>query len=662
VNTVIFSALAKIKVSYWPSLVALGSAGRIIITVIAYASSPGIPHRSSRAMTQPPLSPPPTQLSSCQKEESQELQLKISSISDLKRLSQPEILSLIPNPKTVKFNAMNIPSQQLQPCLPPSISVDSPAILFKQFLPDSLWETVIENTNLYAERQRFDSLHIERGRPWKPVSFSEIMIFIASLIYMGAHPAKSIDIYWRTNKLPRHLPPNYISLIRFEQIKRYLHISRPTGQMFGVYPLQPHALDRELSQEDELKYDVDYIGDIWWFKVDPMISEFRSACERLCYPSSSISLDEAMIRCFGRSKHTFKMPGKPIKQGYKVFAVGDHGYIYTFTPASRAASLVEVVKQKDLTITGSMVLNLLCRLPSKTYTVYLDNYFTSVNLFKILRDRGIGACGTTRARNKDIPPLIQYLKEKDLKLPWNTLCAIPKDDVLCFAWQDNNIVIGLTTVHTVNQAEDLVKRQRRRPGEKSTSASTTRPVFGDKPTKILPIPTIIDDYNHFMGGVDIANQLCAEYRIQRPTYRSWWPLFYWILDTAIVNAYKIQCEVFEQQGLPKKSQFDFREQLYEELFDQYSTPPPTAPPTKKRKRRASDIDLPTCRTDASRDHTPILKRQNARCTWCLYSNLRSGGKASKAYNTAWRCLSCEAPLCPGKSGRSCWKEFHDFSH
>jgi hypothetical protein len=39
-------------------------------------------------------------------------------------------------------------------------------------------------------------------------------------------------------------------------------------------------------------------------------------------------------------------------------------------------------------------------------------------------------------------------------------------------------------------------------------------VFGDEAQKDLAIPTFINDYNYFIGGVDIANQLCAYYLTQ----------------------------------------------------------------------------------------------------------------------------------------------------
>ena len=48
---------------------------------------------------------------------------------------------------------------------------------------------------------------------------------------------------------------------------------------------------------------------------------------------------------------------------------------------------------------------------------------------------------------------------------------------------------------------------------------------------------MVDDYNHFMNGVDIADQLRAKFNTQQRTARTWMPLFYQLLDTTIVNAY-----------------------------------------------------------------------------------------------------------------------------
>lgn len=55
----------------------------------------------------------------------------------------------------------------------------------------------------------------------------------------------------------------------------------------------------------------------------------------------------------------------------------------------------------------------------------------------------------------------------------------------------------------------------------------------------LPIPVAIDDYNRFMGGVDIADQLRAGFSTQQRGVKPWRPLFYWLLDSTIINAFTL---------------------------------------------------------------------------------------------------------------------------
>src|SRR5436190_17411664 len=79
---------------------------------------------------------------------------------------------------------------------------------------------------------------------------------------------------------------------------------------------------------------------------------------------------------------------------------------------------------------------------------------------------------------------------------------------------------------------------RKRPSFTSTSASNTRPVFRDAAVKDLSIPVAIDAYNHYMGGVDIANQHRAAFTtLQHQNHHYWKPLFYGLLDIALTNSY-----------------------------------------------------------------------------------------------------------------------------
>ena len=105
------------------------------------------------------------------------------------------------------------------------------------------------------------------------------------------------------------------------------------------------------------------------------------------------------------------MPNKPIKQGYKVFGIADHGYLYNFLWSSREKGLQDIILQPNLTKTGCLVKNLALTLPRRYLTIYMDNYFTSVPLFSELRANNFGAVGTTRP-HPDFPTELKELKQR----------------------------------------------------------------------------------------------------------------------------------------------------------------------------------------------------------------------------------------------------------
>src|SRR5436305_9233308 len=105
-----------------------------------------------------------------------------------------------------------------------------------------------------------------------------------------------------------------------------------------------------------------------------------------------------MIRFYGRSRDTFKMPSKPIDEGYKAFCLADRGYIFDFRMASRTNPTPGIEDIEDMSETSSTVLSLAKSLPYRhyTFTIFMDNLFTNIPLYSRLRKLGIGACGTAR--------------------------------------------------------------------------------------------------------------------------------------------------------------------------------------------------------------------------------------------------------------------------
>ena len=151
----------------------------------------------------------------------------------------------------------------------------------------------------------------------------------------------------------------------------------------------------------------------------------------------------------------YKMPKKPIKQEYKIFGIADHEYIWGWIWSSWEKGLQDIVLHPNLTNTGCLVQNLVLSLPRCGLIIYMDNYFTSIPLFLELQACNFGAVGTTQPY-KEFPKGLTNLKNWfSTKLKWNTLFAVVVQDTLCLAWQDNNIVLALSNIHSVNKAKDF---------------------------------------------------------------------------------------------------------------------------------------------------------------------------------------------------------------
>ena len=88
-----------------------------------------------------------------------------------------------------------------------------------------------------------------------------------------------------------------------------------------------------------------------------------------------------------------------------------------------------------------------------------------------------------------------------------------------------------------------IERNRKRPRITSTNGARVLKVFGDNARKMLHILKIVDDYNYFMGGVDITDQLRAAYSSHMPSRRTCLPLFFWLVDTSATNGYIVLSDI-----------------------------------------------------------------------------------------------------------------------
>jgi Transposase IS4 len=66
----------------------------------------------------------------------------------------------------------------------------------------------------------------------------------------------------------------------------------------------------------------------WWDKLEPIFSILRQKCSFYWIPSINLTIDEIMLKFKGRTMQKITIPSKPILTGFKIFALGDSGYIY----------------------------------------------------------------------------------------------------------------------------------------------------------------------------------------------------------------------------------------------------------------------------------------------------------------------------------------------
>ena len=149
----------------------------------------------------------------------------------------------------------------------------------------------------------------------------------------------------------------------------------------------------------------------------------------------------------------------------------------------------------------------------------------------------IGVCRTARPNSKDFPKELAISKKAVGQLPYHFRSGMIVRDVGVRLWFDNMPITIMTTIHSLIGEKSEISRKQKRLGRMSTNAKRALAVFGENHEKELLIPVAINVYNFHIGNVDIADQYRSYYDTQLTSFRTWFPIFFWALDTALINSY-----------------------------------------------------------------------------------------------------------------------------
>ena len=213
--------------------------------------------------------------------------------------------------------------------------------------------------------------------------------------------------------------------------------------------------------------------------------------------------------------------------------------------------------ETDGGVTQAVVCNLLQGLEKREHNVYMDNYYSSPALYKLLLMKSFGAYGTVIVNRKGMPDEWKSCKGKKRR----KVTIMKKAEVrsvnlqnglLALQWKDKRLVTMLSTIHNT----DMVSKTRR-----------IRQATGG--IQEIQKPKMIDEYNNYMGGVDKGDQLLSYYGFNHRTVKWWKRAAFQLIDISIVNSY-IMYRQSKQECYLNHEQFRIR--LAEELLSVGTAP------------------------------------------------------------------------------------------
>ncbi|GIY36362.1 piggyBac transposable element-derived protein 4 [Caerostris darwini] len=251
------------------------------------------------------------------------------------------------------------------------------------------------------------------------------------------------------------------------------------------------------------------------------------------------------------------MPGKPVKRGDKIWARSDasNGYLYQFE--------VYTGKKTDSAISEGLgnrvIINITNDLHSTSpLLVVFDNFFTSVPLMETLFSKSIYAIGTIRTGRKFLPELMK----KNKKYQKNESLMLACRDTVAVQWRDMKVVTLTSTAHIMNEMTEVSRTQK------------------DGCKKKVTCPKAIADYTRSMGEVDRFNHLKSSYSSSRRSKKWWHRLFYFLLDSSLVNSY-ILC--VHNHNIARNSHLEVRLRIARGLIGGFCN--------KKRKLQSSWVSM-----------------------------------------------------------------------
>jgi hypothetical protein len=318
---------------------------------------------------------------------------------------------------------------------------------------------VVKETNRYYQKY-LDML--DNGSSSAPdITECEMFLFLVIIVQMGHDIRDSLKHYWTVTE--QFCTPFYSKTMthdRFLHILRYLHFSN-----------NQNANDNNDPNYGRLR------------KIRRIFDMVNEVYSKYHFPTEHLTVDEVIILYKGKVNFKQYIPKKHKRFGIKIYKLRDMSrYTYdmdVYLGENRTHSTA------DMTVTHVTVRHLTRKVEGHGYKLYVDNLFSSPDLFDNLAERKINCCETVRLNRKRMPHNLLLWSNR---LKRGDILSRTRDDLTAMVWRAKCDVHILTNMHH----------------------PPTNGNFCDKHGNAIK-PEIIQDYNRHMGYAGLGNRMTNSY-------------------------------------------------------------------------------------------------------------------------------------------------------
>lgn len=376
---------------------------------------------------------------------------------------------------------------------------------------------------------------------------AELRAWLGICILMGVKRLPSVKHYWMRKEGFIHcsLVSSVMTLARWEDLLRCLHL-----------------VDNREVVRDVGSRQFDRIAKTRW-----VIDMFVKVSKEIYNLERELTVDECIIPYKGRYCFIWQfIKDKPIRFGIKCWVLA--------SSKSRFVSNIEVYLGEGTGLGWyglgyHVVISMVEGLERRWHHLVVDNAFASVNLFHELMARGMWATGTVRLSSKNLPSGL-YRNTKDAERGSLLIRVHDHRQMAVVSWQDKCLVTLLSTA--ASPWEPGVSVLRRIPGMRGQLKVPSSPIHVQ--------------YQEYMRGVDVTDQIRSNYSSQLKSHKWWHKLFFFIIDQSMVNSYVVYCSQMESLGLRVRTHMQFNIAVGKHLVADWLQRRPRAqarPPPRQRR-------------------------------------------------------------------------------